>query len=112
MNAKILLIPLIVSLSGCSLFVDKPIEVVQEEVQRVQLNIPEPSPLVLNDLDWFVITPENQQEVFNEMSKRFDEALYGLSDEDYEDLSKNMILIRNYIMELRNILKEYKKYYE
>lgn len=114
MNVKILLV-LISSLliTGCSFFktVD-PVVIKTEEVERVKLNLPDPKPVNLKDIDWYVITPENQEELFLGLKESFDPVLYGLTDEDYEDISKNMVILRNYIMELRMILDKYRDYYE
>lgn len=112
MNVKILLIILSSTLVGCSLFNDKPLEVNSTEIDRVELNLPDPNPVNLNDIDWTIITPENAEEVFVDLEKTVDPVLYGLSDEGYEDLSKNMVILRNYILELKSLLREYRDYYE
>ena len=41
-----------------------------------------------------------------------DKVLFGLTDEQYENLAKNNAQLRAYIVELREILKQYREYYE
>jgi 5-bromo-4-chloroindolyl phosphate hydrolysis protein len=39
-------------------------------------------------------------------------VLFGLTDKDYQKLSKNFAQIRQKLQETNNLLEEYKKYYE
>ena len=41
-----------------------------------------------------------------------DPVIFGLSDEDYELISKNFAQIRAYMIQQNQIIDEYKKYYE
>ena len=41
-----------------------------------------------------------------------DPVLFGLSDKDYEFLSKNFAQIRAYMIKQRQVINEYKEYYE
>lgn len=112
MNAKHLLILSAISLSGCSIFGVDPIQTETVQQERVKLELQDPAPLALNDIEWYIITPENQAEILSDLSKNYDPVLYGLTDEDYQDISENMVKLRNYIIEQRNIIKAYKEYYE
>lgn len=120
-NAKIWLTVLLSSfvLSGCASFdlfggpTVKPIEVKTVAQDKVRLNAQEPSPIEARKVEWFVITPENAEEVFAELEKKkYDVVLFGLTDDGYENLALNMAEIRAYILKQRAVIKAYKEYYE
>lgn len=120
MNVKNLSIILISSmiLSGCALnpFSGpdiKPIEVQTVAVEKTPLNIQEPKPINPQKVEWFIITPENANDIFAELEKKkFDVVLYGLTDDGYQNLSMNLAEFRKYIIQQKGIIKGYKEYYE
>ena len=118
MNVKNLSILLLtsVALGGCSVLPwnsVKPIEVKTVAVEKTPLNLKESPPVQPKDIKWFVITPENAEQVFQELKdKKYDVVLYGLTDDGYEDLSMNLAKLRKYITEQRGVIKAYKDYYE
>ena len=72
-----------------------------------------PDALTLEKVRWIVITSENAQEVFKKLEEAgIDPVLFGLTDKDFEILSKNFAQIRAKLQETNNLLEEYKKYYE
>jgi hypothetical protein len=98
-------------LSGCS-SVEK-LEFFSKPIEKTALNLKTPAGFKLDDINWKVITETNADEVFKKLKdKDIDPVLIGLTDDDYEKLSVNMIKIRNYIIQYQFILKEYKNYYE
>ena len=113
--AWIVAVPLIVCLllSGCSIGGEKKIKIFSVEEPRQKLNLPDPMPLTLEDIRWIIITSENAEEVFKKLEDAgIDPVLFGLTDKDYELLSKNFAQIRQKLQETNNLLEEYKKYYE
>ena len=63
--------------------------------------------------DRIIITSENAEQVFAKLKEQgIDPVLFGLTDKDYEMLSKNFAQIRQKLQETNNLLEEYKKYYE
>ena len=67
----------------------------------------------MNKVDWVIITKDNYEEVFEKLKKGGDDiVLFGLTDAGYEQLAINFAQIRKYIMLNRNVLMQYKKYYE
>lgn len=108
---KILLISLILILSsGCS---QKDISVKTEEVQKQKLNLQNPIVLTQEQFKWYVITPENSSEVWDRMQEDgVDLVLFGLTDTGYEKLSNNISKTTRFIFLQREILEQYKKYYE
>lgn len=111
--AWIIALPLILCLllSGCSSV--KKLEVFKKEVERQELNLEKPNPLTLEELRWIIITSENADQVFSKLEEQgYDPVLFGLTDKDYELLSKNFAQIRNQLMITNQLLDKYKEYYE
>ena len=91
----------------------KPLEVLNLEVKREPLNLDAPDIADFEDLEWFIITSENAEEMFAKLkNKNVDPVLFGLTDDGYEALSKNFAQIRHYIQKQKLQLETYKKYYE
>lgn len=106
-------------LSGCasfSLFGEddvKPVEVVTKEKERTRLNLELPTPLKMRDVQWIVITPENAEQVWQQLEEsNTDLVLFGLTDEGYENLAINIANVRNMMNQQRIIILKYKDYYE
>ena len=55
------------TLSGCSLFNTKPIEIVSKPVERTPLNLDAPPALNLASIDWIVVTPDNAEVVWKRL---------------------------------------------
>ena len=110
---KILAVSLIVFLTGCSIGGEKKIKLFQVEQPREKLDYPMPTALQLEEIKWIIITSENAQEVFAKLEAAgIDPVLFGVTDKDYQLLSKNFAMIRQKLQETNNLLEEYKKYYE
>lgn len=108
-----------IALSGCASFdffggpKEKPIEIKTVQQDKVKLNLQEPPAVSTRKVEWFVITPENANEIFAELEKKkYDVVLFGLTDDGYENLSLNMAELRSYILKQRALIKSYKEYYE
>lgn len=80
---------------------------------RAQLNLEKPTPLVLEQLRWIIITSENAEEVFQKLEDQgIDPVIFGLTDKDFELLAKNFARIRNQLKITNDLLDNYKEYYE
>lgn len=112
-NKIIMSIILMVSVSffsGCS---EKQINVVSTPEERIKLDLSEPNQLHLKPVNFYVITDKNKDAVFKQLeSSQKDKVLVGMSDEDYMNMAENLVLIQNYIVQQRYIIKSYKEYYE
>ena len=98
-------------LTSCSSI--KPLEVLNLEVKREPLNLDQPEIADFEDLDWYIITSDNAEEMFAKLKeKNLDPVLFGLTDDGYEALSKNFAQIRHYIQKQKLQLETYKNYYE
>ena len=102
---------LITSLTSCSGV--KKLEIFKTEVEREKLNLQKPTPLELENLRWIIITSNNADEVFAKLEEQgIDPVIFGLTDKDFELLSKNFARIRNQLKITNDLLDQYKEYYE
>lgn len=82
-------------------------------MERQPLALPDPDAPKMDELKFIVITSENAEEVFAKLKeKNIDPVLFGLTDEGYEVLSKNFAQIRAYMLKQKEILNQYREYYE
>src|SRR5210317_586294 len=102
---------LTIFLTSCSSV--KELSIFKEEVKRQPLNLEKPTPLQMERIEWIIITSENAEEVFAKMKEQgLDPVLFGLTDNDYQLISKNFARIRNQLKITNDILDKYKEYYE
>jgi|TARA_B100001939_G_scaffold315287_1_gene300313 hypothetical protein len=89
------------------------LSIFKEEVPRQELNLQKPTPLEMEKIHWIIITSENSEEVFAKMKEDgMDPVLFGLTDDDFQLLSKNFARIRNQLKVTNDLLDKYKEYYE
>ena len=107
----LVLLTLTILLTSCAGV--KQLEIFKQEVKRQPLNLEKPTPLQMEEIYWHIITSENAEEVFAKLEKEgIDPVLFGLTDKDFEMLSKNFAKIRNQLMQTNELLDKYKEYYE
>ena len=67
----------------------------------------------MEKIHWIIITSENSEEVFAKMKEDgMDPVIFGLTDNDFQLLSKNFARIRNQLKVTNDLLDKYKEYYE
>ena len=116
----LILLPLPLLISGCgalSFFSKepevKPVEIQAKAVEKTPLNLPMPEPFKSREVKFIIITPENAEQVFQELKNKGDDmVLFGLTDTGYENLALTIAEIRNLLMQQRSIIIKYKDYYE
>ena len=82
-------------------------------IERTPLALPQPSPLRLNKIEWIVVTPQNADAVFARLeANRQTPVLFAVTDQGYMDLAITMAELRNFINTQRQIIIQYKSYYE
>ena len=102
------------SLIGCSSLKRLPdvVEIRTKPVTRPELVLPKADQINQRDISWVVITPNNHEEVFDNLKKAGDDlALFGLTGDDYGKLGLNISDIRMYIGQQQAIIQAYKNYY-
>lgn len=112
MKKFIIVLILATFISGCGVFRDgvDPIEVQTRAVEREPLDLETPAPLEPRIIQWHLITPENAEEKFEELSGP--RVFFSLTADDYENLANNTANSRNHILSLHQIIEKYKEYYE
>lgn len=110
---------LVASLSGCKTLWpwkrDEPqgVTITTQPAERTPLNLNPPDPLRLKPVQWIVVTPQNAEQVFRQLEARgLDPVLFALSDDGYMSLAETMGEVRNFMNTQRQIIIQYKKYYE
>ena len=109
---------LVSSLTGCASFDlfgkrEKPIEITTKAAEKTPLDIANPDPLKLKPLEWVLITPGNQEEVFKKLEEKgSDPVVFALTADGYQALAVTIAELRNLINTQRNIIIKYKEYYE
>ena len=109
---------LVTSLSGCASFDflgkrEKPIEITTKAADKTPLDISHPDPLKLKPVEWVVMTPANQEEIFKKIEEKgADPVVFGLTPDGYQALAVTIAELRNMINTQRNIIIKYKEYYE
>lgn len=106
-----MLIPITFLTTSCSSV--KKLDIFKTEVPRQPLNLELPDPVKVQELKWYIINSENAAEVLEKVKAHGDDpVLFGLTDEGYETLTMNFAQIRAYIIKQREIIEQYKEYYE
>jgi len=106
------------SLTGCASFDflgkrEKPIEITTKAAEKTALAIPDPDPLRLKPIEWVLVTPGNQEEVFKKLEEKgADPVIFSLTADGYQQLAVTIAELRNLINTQRNIIIKYKEYYE
>lgn len=112
---KVILLLVIFSvliISGCSTKAQK-IDFVSEVVHKEPLNLEVPNVFRKKDIQWHIITEENEKDVFNELNNNnIDPVLFGLTDENYQNLSEVIESIKQQILLQHEVINQYKNYYE
>ena len=91
----------------------KPVEITTKAADKTPLALPEPEPIATSPIVWYIITPENYQEVFRKLAEEgHDVVLFGMTDDGYQELAVLIADVRNHIRQQREILRRYREYYE
>ena len=99
------------STSGCESI--KNIKIFTTPVERQPLDLDYPPPPNMIGIKWIIISEENKNEIFKYLKEKgSDEVLFGLTDDSFESLSLNLAQTRKYIILTREMVEQYKNYYE
>ena len=111
---------LLSSLAGCASIGNlfggetvKPVEVVSKPIEKTPLNIAMPDPLTVKPVEWIVVTPENAEEIFGKLrAEGKDVVVLAMTPDGYQRLAITMADVRALIATQRQIIIQYKEYYE
>ena len=81
--------------------------------QREVLGLPDPSPVTLHDTHYYVINKDNALSQLDQIEKAGNPpAIFGMTQEDFENNSKNLEALRGKLDEYKQLLLQYRTYYE
>ena len=108
--SSLLLLTLLLSSCGYLRKPEKEIVVKTIEVQKIVPIQPQPKPVDMIDVKFYVVTEENYEE-FKEkfMKTNNDYVFYAVSVHDYENLAFNMAELYRYIRQQKEIIIYYEK---
>ena len=108
--SSLLLLTLLLSSCGYLRKPEKEIIVKTVEVQKIIPIQPQPKPVDMIDVKFYVVTEENYEE-FKEkfMKTNNDYVFYAVSVHDYENLAFNMAELYRYITQQKEIMIYYEK---
>ena len=107
---NLLLLVLLLSSCGYLRKPEKEIIVQTVEVQKVIPVQPQPKPVDMNDVKFYVVTEENYDEFKEKFMKTNNEfVFYVVSVHDYENLALNMSELFRYIKQQKEIVIYYEK---
>ena len=116
LHVLLLLILITTLISACGVKQPDPITVTEIRsniIERPTLILPETTPINTRNVEWKIITPDNVDEIFKEMtSSNQQPVLFALTTSGYENVSLNMAEIMRLIREKDAIIVAYKNYYE
>lgn len=90
--------------SGCSTPVVKQTEYVQQVIEQKE----RPRNVQMNDVNWYVVTPENLEEFLEDFKKKTGDVVFlAISVPHYENMSLNLSELRRYIEQQQSIILYY-----
>lgn len=103
---------LLLVLVGCS-SMPKTVTYQSKPIDRQDLILPDTEPLELEDVDWYIITPENADEAFDKLkNEKLEIVFFAITEKGYEKLSINNQKMLKLLSDQKAVIMAYKKYYE
>jgi uncharacterized protein YjcR len=88
------------------------LEIKVSPVKQVNLTLPKVDPLILEQLEWWIVNKDNAEDIFKELEKKgYDEVIFGVTDKGYEILSVNNAKILSLVQQQRAIIYAYEQYH-
>lgn len=88
------------------------LEVKTVPVERPALVLPPADKINMKDIQWIIVTPENQEKVFLDLKEKGKPvSLFSLTGEQYTNISQNLNDLRRYIEQQSAIIVAYENYY-
>lgn len=96
-----------VMLAGCS----GPMQFIDTAVDGPKLRAPDPRPLVMQDVEFIVISNENIEKYLADIQSG-DLVIIGMTPESYKAMSINTMQLLNYIKAQQSVIAAYREFYE
>ncbi len=108
-NCLTLLLPILLSLSSCSLFQPK-IVTVTEFIKPVITPQKHPKPITLSKVEWYVVSDKNLEAFLEKSRKMNGQVVFvAISVKGYENISLNVQDMKRYIDQQKAIILYYEK---
>ena len=99
-------------LIGCS-STPKVLEIKAVPIDAVPLNLPDVDVIELDDIQFYVVTEQNVEAVFEKLrEKNYDPVIFGVTDDGYEMMSVNMAKILQLVQQQKAVIIAYSDYYD
>lgn len=103
----------LLTVSGCTSSPPREITISATPVEKPELVLPKADKIQARPVEWFIITPDNYQEVFDKIaSSGKPRVLFGVTDKGYENLALNLSDIRALVQQQQAIIVAYEGYYK
>ena len=99
-------------LIGCT-STPKILEIKAVPIDAVPLNLPDVDVIELDDIQFYVVTEQNVEAVFEKLrEKNYDPVIFGVTDDGYEMMAVNMAKILQMVQQQKAVIIAYKVYHE
>lgn len=110
--SSVILLLFLTFLTSCSTLLQERLDVNTVEKPRPELNLQQPEKLNLDNVQYYVITPENANEVFKEIKEKgFEPVIIGTTSEGFAFIVSNNIKIQQLIEKYQNYIIQQNNYY-
>jgi hypothetical protein len=112
---KYFVVMIFMALIACSTPVPEqaaPVVIQREAIDRPPLNLPPVGKITARDVEWTIVTPENVDQIFAEMTARGEAtALFSVNETGYENLAINTQEALRVIVQQQAVIAGYRVYY-
>jgi hypothetical protein len=90
----------------------QPVVVQSKPLARPTLSLPRVEPFRARDVEWTVITPDNAEQIFEDLETSGQAVvLFGVTETGYENIALNTSQSLRVIMQQKAVIAGYEKYY-
>ena len=112
LSILLVLMPLTMALSSCSA-IPQTLRITSAPVEKPKLELPSVDRFSQRKLDWIVITPDNVNDVFEELKNENKQiVVFAVDEEGYEALTLNVTDLLKLVQQQNSVITAYKQYYE
>ena len=98
-------------LIGCS-STPRVLEIKAVPIDAVPLNLPDVDVIELDDVQFYVVTEQNVETVFEKLrEKNYDPVIFGVTDDGYEMMSVNMAKVLQMVQQQKAVIIAYRTYH-
>ena len=110
--SNVILLLFLTFLTSCSTVLQERLDVNTVENSRPELNLQQPEKLDLDDVEYYVITPENVNEVFKQLKEKgVEPIIIGTTSQGFVFIVSNNIKIQQLMEKYQNYIIQQNKYY-